>query len=78
MKDKFKGQKISEFIGLKSKMYSLMNVDDEEVIDVLFDKKVIRHNMKSIQSKLHGLGTYDVYKISLSCFDDKRYVLDDV
>ena len=78
MKDKFKGQKISEFIGLKSKMYSLMNVDDEEVIDVLFDKKVIRHNIKSIQSKLHGLGTYDVYKISLSCFDDKRYVLDDV
>ena len=33
--------------------------------------------MNRIQSKLHGLGTYDVYKISLSCFDDKRYVLDD-
>ena len=27
--------------------------------------------------KLHKLGTYDVYKISLSCFDDKIYVLDD-
>ena len=33
--------------------------------------------MKIIQSKLHGSGTYDVCKISLSCFDDKRYVLDD-
>ena len=33
--------------------------------------------MKRIQSKLRGLGTYDVYKISLSCFDDKRNVLDD-
>ena len=33
--------------------------------------------MKRIQSKLHRIGTYDVYKISLSCFDDKRYVLDD-
>ena len=33
--------------------------------------------MERIQSKLHELGTYDVYKISLSCFDDKRYVLDD-
>ena len=34
--------------------------------------------MKRIQSKLHriGLGTY-VCKISLSCFDDKRYILDD-
>ena len=40
--------------------------------------KVIRHNMKRIQSKLHKIGTYDVCKISLSCFYDKRYVLDDV
>ena len=38
----------------------------------------MRHNMKRIQSKLHRIGTYDVCKISLSCFDDKRYVLDDV
>ena len=33
--------------------------------------------MKRIQSKLHRIETYDVCKISLSCFDDKRYVLDD-
>ena len=39
--------------------------------------KVIRHNMKRIQSKLQKIRTYDVCKISLSCFDDKRYVLDD-
>ena len=32
--------------------------------------------MNRIQSKLHGLGTYNVYNISLSCFYDKRYVLD--
>ena len=31
MKDEFKEQKISEFVGLKSKMYSLISVDDEEV-----------------------------------------------
>ena len=31
--------------------------------------------MKRIQSKLHKIGTYDVCKIS--CFDDKRYILDD-
>ena len=30
-----------------------------------------------IQSKLHEIGTYDIFKISLSCFDDKRYALDD-
>ena len=45
--------------------------------DVLFDKKIIRHKMKRIQSKKHKLGTYEIDKISLSCFDDKRYVLDD-
>ena len=39
-------------------------------------KKVIRHNMKRIQSKLHKIGTYNACKISLSCFDDKRNVLD--
>ena len=38
---------------------------------------MIRHKMKRIQSKLHRIGTYDVCKISLSCFDDKKYILDD-
>ena len=70
MKDEFKGRKISEFIGLKSKMYSLIIVDDEEVtkakrvnkkirhkefVNVLLNKKVTRHNMKRIQSKLHRI-----------------------
>ena len=45
--------------------------------DNLFDEKIIRHKMKRIQSKIHKLGTYEINKISLSCFDDKRYVLDD-
>ena len=45
--------------------------------DVLFNEKVIRHKMKRIQSKKHKLGTCEINKISLSCFDDKRYVFDD-
>ena len=43
---------------------------------VFFNKKNIRHKMKRIQSNKHKLGTYEIDKISLSCFDDKRYVLD--
>ena len=32
--------------------------------------------MKRIQAKKHKIGTYEIDKISLSCFDDKRFVLD--
>ena len=31
--------------------------------------------MRRIGSKNHNLGTYETNKISLSCFDDKRYIL---
>ena len=91
MKDEFKGQIITEFISLKSKMHSLTSIDNKEIskakgvnkkirhneyVECLFNEKVVRHNMKRIQSKLHEICTYDVFKISLSCFDNKRYVLD--
>ena len=33
--------------------------------------------MKRIQAQKHKIGTYEIDKISLSCFDDKRFVLDD-
>ena len=33
--------------------------------------------MKRIQAKKHKLGTYEIDKISSSCFYNKRYVLDD-
>ena len=45
--------------------------------DFLFNEKIIRHKMKRIQSKKHKLGIYEIDKISLSCFDNERYVLDD-
>ena len=40
-------------------------------------KKIIRHKMKRIQAQKYKIGTYEIDKISLSCFDDKRQVLDD-
>ena len=48
----------------------------KEFVDILFNETMIRHNIKRIQSRLHRLGTYDVCKICLSCFDDKRDILD--
>ena len=32
--------------------------------------------MERIQAKGHKIGAYEIDKISLSCFDDKRHVLD--
>ena len=46
-------------------MYSLVSIDGKE------NKKLIRHRIKRIQSKLHRTRTYDVDKASLSSFDDK-------
>ena len=49
---------------------------NKDYLGVLFTKKAVRHKMKRIQSNLHNVGTYDINKIFLSCFDDKRYILD--
>ena len=91
LKDEMCGKVVDEFVGLKSKMYSLITIDDVEkikakgvntklkhgeFINVLDNKKIVRHNMKRIQSKRHRLGTNNISKVSLSCFDDKRYILD--
>ena len=67
---KLKNQKEPLKVLLKKIVY-------QEFVDGLFNKKMIRHKMRRIQSKLHRIRTYDVCKISLSYFDDKRYILDD-
>ena len=92
MKDEFGKVVVAEFVGLKSKMYSMKKIYGKEYNtakgvsiatefkkskDVLFSEEIIRHKMKRIQSKKHKLGTYEIDKITCSCFDNKIYVLDD-
>ena len=45
--------------------------------DTLFNNKQIHHKMKTIRSNHLQLNTYELNKVSLSCFDDKRYILED-
>ena len=85
MIDKYKGIPINKFVGLKSKMHSMLSNDGKEsniakgintatdlneFRDTLFNKKIISVIMKRIQSKKHKLGTYEINNISLWCFDD--------
>ena len=92
MKDESEAKIIDVFVGLKSKMYSMKNIDRKEsntakgvnivsefneFKDTLFNKRIIRHKMRRIQSKKHKMGIYEINKISLLCFDDKRFVLND-
>ena len=46
MKDKFKGKVISEIIGLKSKMYSLIDVDGKENKKAKVVNKTVVTNMR--------------------------------
>ena len=92
MKDESEGKIIDEFVGLKSKMYSMKNIDGKEsntakgvniatefneFKDTLINKKAFRHKMRRIQGKKRKMGTYEINKTSLSVFDDKRFILND-
>ena len=48
-------------------------INHNEYKDVLLNKKCIRHLMNRIQTKNHGIRTYEINKISLSYFDNKTY-----
>ena len=43
--------------------------------DVLLNKKYLRHSMNRIYKTNYKIGIYEINKISLSCFDDKTYIL---
>ena len=90
MKDESEGKIIGEFFVLKSKMFSMKNIDGKEsntakgvniatefneFKDTLFTKKLLRHKMRRIQGKKHKMGTCKINKILLSVFDDKRFFL---
>ena len=63
--------------GKGANKHVVKNIIHKEFVDAFLNRRLMRYRMKRIQSKLHIIGIYEVYKISLSCFDDKRYRLDD-
>ena len=92
-KDEACGVLITEFIGLKSKMYSYVKDNEKSgrtakgikknVIknnikheDYKNTNEQMHHKLKTIRSQRHQLGSYEINKVSLSCFDDKCYIHD--
>ena len=95
-KDGSCGKIISEFVGLRSKMYSYImedgkggmtakgikkniikkNIMHEDYKNTLLNEEQMRHKMRTIRSVKHKLQSFEINKISLSCFDDKRYIHD--
>ena len=95
-KDEVCGVPITEFIGLKSKMYSYIKNDEkggkttkgikknviknnqkyEDYKNTLINNEQMHHKMKTIRSQRHKLGSYEINKVSLSCFNEKHYIHD--
>lgn len=53
------------------------NITHENYRDVLFNNKHMMHKMKTTRSDHHQIGSYQLNKILLSCFYDKRSLLED-
>ena len=76
MKDEYRGTAIYEYAGTKSKMCSILDVNNyeksvhkghDEFIDTLVNKKIIRHNMKGMKPFNHRMYTYESNNIFI-CF----------
>ena len=90
MKDETGGVAIEEFFGLKRKMYSFLvynskhikakvvnknvvaTISHNEYKETLLNNKCIKHPIN--RTKYHKIRTYEIKKISLSCFDNNIFI----
>ena len=74
MKDNCKGGKTAK--GIKKNVIK-KNIKHQKYKDVLFSNKELYHKIKTIRNENHQIRSYEINKVSVSCFDDERYILDD-
>ena len=74
IKDNQKGSKTAK--GIKKNVIK-NDITHKDYKYTLFNNKQMYQNMKTIRSQNHELNSYEINKVSLSCFDDKRYIHED-
>ena len=74
IKDNKKGGKTAK--GIKKNVIK-NNIMHDDYKETLLNNKQMYHKIKTIISENHQLGSYELNKVSLSCFDDKRYIHED-
>jgi len=52
-------------------------IKHQNYLDVLLNGKIMHHQMNTIRSESHQINSYHLNKVSLSPYDDKRYLIDD-
>ena len=71
IKDNQKGGKTAK--GIKKSVIK-NNITHQNYKQTLIDSEQMYHKMKTIRNENHELGSYEINKVSLSCFDGKRYI----
>ena len=74
IKDNQQGGKTAK--GIKKNVIK-KDITHDNYKQTLFNNQQMYHKMKTIRSESHQLGSYEINKVSLSCFDDKRYIHED-
>ena len=52
-------------------------IKHRDYLNVLFNNKTMHHRKNTIRSESHQINSYHLNKVSLSPYDDKRYLLND-
>ena len=73
VKDNEKGGRTAK--GIKKNIMK-NNIKHEDYKNTLINNEQVHHKMKTIRSERHQLGSYEINKVSLSCFNDKRHIHD--
>ena len=71
-----KKEEMKKAKGLKKNVVK-KDISHQDYVDCLFEERKFMHTMQTIRSFKHQLYTIKQNKVSLSPYDDKRYLLDD-